>query len=80
MERYAYVNCQSELYVKDEQIERDIPCPICGEYDECLGCFETTAELAMLMWLNKYSGQYILDKTGYIITFKKEHDVELDKE
>lgn len=80
MERYAYVNCQSELYIKDEQIETDKQCPMCGECDEYLGCFETTAELAMLMWLNKFSGQDILDKTGYIITFKKEHDVELDKE
>lgn len=80
MERYAYVNCQSELYIKDEQIETDKPCPMCGECDEFLGCFETTAELAMLMWLNKFSGQDILDKTGYIITFKKEHDGELDKE
>lgn len=80
MERYAYVNCQSELYIKDEQIETDRPCPMCGECDEYLGCFETTAELAMLMWLNKFSGQDILDKTGYIITFTKKHDVELDRD
>lgn len=76
--KYAYVNCQSELYIKDEYIETDKPCPMCGECDECLGCFETPAELAMLMWLNKFSGQYILEKKGYTITLKKEHDVELD--
>ena len=78
MEKYAYVNCQSELYIKDEQIETDKPCPMCGECDEYLGCFETPAELAMLMWLNKFSGQYILEKTGYVITFTKKHDVGLD--
>lgn len=78
MERYAYMNCQSELYIKDEQIETDRPCPMCGECDKYLGRFETTAELAMLMWLNEFSGQDILDKTGYIITFTKKHDVEMD--
>lgn len=76
--KFAYVNCKSELYIKNEEIETDRPCPICGECDEYLGCFETPAELAVLMWLNKFSGQYILEKTGYVITFTRKHDVGLD--
>lgn len=75
MKKYAYVSCLGNLYVSDDPNCDSEPCSICGDYDRCIGIVKTPIDLAKVMLEEGYTEEYILEKTGYKVEYKKVRDV-----
>lgn len=53
---------------------------MCGDYDRCIGTVNTPIDLAKVMLEEGFTEEYILEKTGYEIEYKKVKDVEWEDE
>ena len=80
MKKYAYVSCLGNVYVTDDPDCDNEPCEICGDYDRCIGIVNTSIDLARVMLEEGFTEEYILEKTGYEIEYKKVKDVEWEDE
>lgn len=80
MAKYAYVSCLGNVYVTDDPDCDNEPCEICGDYDRCIGIVNTPIDLARVMLEEGFTEEYILEKTGYEIEYKKVKDVEWEDE
>lgn len=80
MTKYAYVSCLGNVYVTDDPDCDNEPCSICGEYERCIGTVNTPIDLAKVMLEDGFAEDYILEKTGYKIEYKKVKDVEWEDE
>lgn len=80
MKKYAYVSCLGNVYVTDDPDCDNEPCEICGEYDRCIGIVNTPIDLARVMLEEGFTEEYILEKTGYEVEYKKVKDVEWEDE
>ena len=76
MKKYAYVSCLGNVYVTDDPDCDNEPCEMCGDYDRCIGIVNTPIDLAKVMLEERFTEEYILEKTGYEIEYKKVKDVE----
>jgi hypothetical protein len=76
MAKYAYVSCLRDLYVSSDPDCDNEPCEMCGDYDRCIGTVNTPIDLAKVMLEEGFTEEYILEKTGYDIEYKKVKDVE----
>lgn len=76
MKKYAYISCLGNVYVTDDPDCDSEPCSICGEYDRCIGIVNTPIDLARVMLEEGFTEEYILEKTGYEVEYKKVKDVE----
>jgi len=80
MAKYAYVSCLGYLYVSSDPGCDNEPCEMCGDYDRCIGTVNTPIDLAKVMLEEGFTEEYILEKTGYEIEYKKVKDVEWEDE
>ena len=76
MTKFAYVSCLGNVYVTDDPDCDSEPCSICGDYDRCIGTVNNNIDLAKVMLEEGFTEEYILEKTGYDIEYKKVRDVE----
>lgn len=75
--KYAYISCLGNVYTSDDPNCDSEPCEMCGDYDRFLGEVETMENLAILMFLEGFSEQYILERTGYEVKLEKKFDEDL---
>ena len=75
--KYAYISCLGNVYTSDDPNCDREPCEMCGDYDRFLGEVETMENLAILMFLEGFSEQYILERTGYEVKLEKKFDEDL---
>ncbi|WP_424694826.1 hypothetical protein [Granulicatella adiacens] len=75
--KHAYISCLGNVYISDDLDCDNEPCDICGDYDRYLGEIETMKDLALLMYEDGFSEDYIIEITGYEVNFEKKFDVEL---
>lgn len=68
------------MYVTDDPDCDNEPCEMCGDYDRYIGTVNTPIDLAKVMLEEGYTEEYILEKTGYEIEYKKVKDVEWENE
>lgn len=80
MTKYAYVSCLGNVYVTDDPDCDSEPCSICGDYDRCIGTVNNNIDLAKVMLEEGFTEEYILERTGYEIEYKKVRDVEWEDE
>lgn len=80
MTKYAYISCLGNLYVSSDSDCDNEPCEMCGDYDRCIGTVNTPIDLAKVMLEEGLTEEYILEKTGYEIEYKKVKDVEWEDE
>lgn len=76
MTKFAYVSCLGNVYVTDDPDCDSESCSICGDYDRCIGTVNNNIDLAKVMLEEGFTEEYILEKTGYDIEYKKVRDVE----
>lgn len=76
--KFAYVSCLGDLYVTDDPDCDSEPCPICGDYDRCIGTVNNSIDLAKVMLEEGFTEEYILEVTGYEIE-KNDNDIEYKK-
>ena len=76
MTKYAYISCLGNVYVSSDSE----PCSMCGDYDRCIGVVNNNIDLAKVMLEEGLTEEYILEKTGYEIEYKKVRDVEWEDE
>lgn len=75
--KYAYISCLGNVYTSDDPNCDSEPCEMCGDYDRFLGEVETMENLAILMFQEGFSEQYILERTGYEVKLEKKFDEDL---
>ena len=80
MTKYAYVSCLGNVYVSSDPDCDNEPCEMCGDYDRCIGTVNNNIDLARIMLEDGFAEDYILEKTGYEIEYKKVKDVEWEDE
>lgn len=80
MTKYAYISCLGNVYTSDDPNCDSEPCETCGDYDRCIGTVNTPIDLAKVMLEEGFTEEYILEKTGYEIEYKKVKDVEWEDE
>ena len=80
MTKFAYVSCLGNVYVTDDPDCDNEPCEMCGDYDRCIGTVNTPIDLPKVMLEEGFTEEYILEKTGYEIEYKKVKDVEWEDE
>lgn len=80
MTKFAYVSCLGNVYVSSEPDCDNEPCEMCGDYDRCIGTVNNNIDLARIMLEDGFAEDYILEKTGYEIEYKKVKDVEWEDE
>lgn len=78
--KYAYISYLGNVYTSDDPNCDNEPCEMCGDYDKCIGTVNTPIDLAKVMLEEGFTEEYILEKTGYEIEYKKVKDVELEDE
>lgn len=78
--KYAYISCLGNVYTSDDPNCDNEPCEMCGDYDRCIGAVNTPIDLAKVMLEEGFTEEYILEKTGYEIEYKKVKDVEWEDE
>lgn len=76
MTKFAYVSCLGNVYVSSDPDCDNEPCEMCGDYDRCIGTVNNNIDLARIMLEDGFAEDYILEKTGYEIEYKKVKDVE----
>lgn len=80
MTKYAYISCLGNVYTSDDPNCDSEPCSICGDYDRFIGTVNNNIDLAKVMLEEGFTEEYILEKTGYEIEYKKVKDVEWEDE
>lgn len=80
MTKYAYISCLGNVYTSDDPNCDSEPCEMRGDYDRCIGTVNTPIDLAKVMLEEGFTEEYILEKTGYEIEYKKVKDVEWEDE
>lgn len=75
--KYAYISCLGNVYTSDDPNCDSEPCKMCGNYDRFLGEVETMENLAIPMFQEGFSEQYILERTGYEVKLEKKFDEDL---
>lgn len=75
--KYVYISCLGNVYTSDDPNCDNEPCEMCGDYDRFLGEVEAMEDLAMLMFQEGFSEQYILERTGYEVKLEKKFDEDL---
>lgn len=78
--KFAYVSCLGNVYVTDDPDCDNEPCEMCGDYDRRIGTVNTPIDLAKVMLEEGFTEEYILEKTGYEIEYKKVNDVKWEDE
>ena len=85
--KFAYISCLGDLYVSSDPDSDSEPCPICGDYDRCIGTANNNIDLAKVMLEEGFTEEYILEMTGYEIKqtgndieYKKLKDIEWEDE
>ena len=83
MEKYAYVSCLGNVYLRDYPDYNLEPCDTCGDYDRYIGAVDTPLDLAKVMLEESFTEEFILKMTGYEIEengeYKKVKDVEWEE-
>ena len=80
MTKYAYISCLGNVYTSDDPNCDSELCEMCGDYDRCIGTVNTPIDLAKVMLEEGFTEEYILEKTGCEIEYKKVKDVEWEDE
>lgn len=76
--KFAYISCLGDLYVSSDPDCDSEPCPICVDYDRCIGTANNNIDLAKVMLEEGFTEEYILEITGYEIE-KTGNDIEYKK-